>query len=112
MLRKLEGRRSHRVCDIVTEDKTRVTNTTRDEATVGGVGFPDVKPPVKFKRNRNASKQMKVSGVFVCFLFFVFGVKFGHVATILLEDRKTVTADWHINHCLPKVFQAWCKLRL
>ena len=29
----------------------------------------------------------------------------------LLEDRKTVTADWYVNHCLPKVFQAWCKRR-
>ena len=37
--------------------------------------------------------------------------KFGHVATIPLEDRKTVTADWYINHCLPKVFQAWRKRR-
>ena len=36
---------------------------------------------------------------------------FGHVATILLEDRKTVTFDWYVSHCLPKVFQAWCKWR-
>ena len=28
-----------------------------------------------------------------------------------LENRKTVTADWYANHCLSKVFQAWCKLR-
>ena len=44
--------------------------------------------------------------VVALFCFF----KFGHVATILLEDSKTVTADWYVNHCLPKVFQAWCKL--
>ena len=37
--------------------------------------------------------------------------KSGHVATILLEDRKTVNSDWCINHCLPKVFEAWCKRR-
>ena len=37
--------------------------------------------------------------------------KFGHGATIPLEDRKTVTADWYVNHCLPKVFQPWCKRR-
>ena len=55
---------------------------------------------MKFKRNRSASKQM-----IACF----FGKKIGHVATIPLEDRKTVTADWYVNHCLPKVFQAWCK---
>ena len=40
-----------------------------------------------------------------------FFAKFSHVATIPLEDRKTVTADWYVNHCLPKVFQAWCKRR-
>ena len=40
-----------------------------------------------------------------------FFAKFGHVATIPLEDRKTVTADWYVNHCLPKVFQACCKWR-
>ena len=67
----------------------------RDEATVGGVAFPDENP------NRNASKQM-----IACFC-----AKFGHVATIPLEDRKTVTADWHANHCLSTVFQAWCKRR-
>ena len=40
-----------------------------------------------------------------------FFANFGHIATIPLEDRKTVTADWYVNHCLPKVFQAWCKRR-
>ena len=40
-----------------------------------------------------------------------FFAKIGHVATIRLEDRKTVTADLYVNHCLPKVFQAWSKRR-
>ena len=40
-----------------------------------------------------------------------FFAKFGHVATITLEDRKSITADWYVNHCLPKLFQAWCKRR-
>ena len=22
-----------------------------------------------------------------------------------------VTADWYVNHCLPKIFQAWCERR-
>ena len=38
-----------------------------------------------------------------------FFAKFGHVATIPLEDTKAVKADWYVNHCLPKVFQAWCE---
>ena len=54
---------------------------------------------LKFKRNRSACKEM-----IVCFF-----ANFGHVATIPLEDRKTVTADWYVNHCMPKVLQAWCK---
>ena len=37
--------------------------------------------------------------------------KFGHVATIRLEYRKTVTADCCVNHCVPKVFHPWCKRR-
>ena len=63
--------------------------------------FSDENPPVKFKINRSVSKQMIVS----------FCAKFGQVATMPLEDRKTITADWYVNHCLPKVFQARCKRR-
>ena len=40
-----------------------------------------------------------------------FFAEFGHVATTPLEDRKLVTADWYVNHCLPTVFQAWSKRR-
>ena len=36
----------------------------------------------------------------VCF----FGIS-GHVPTIPLEDRWTVTADWYRHHYLPKVFE-------
>ena len=54
---------------------------------------------MKFKRNRSASKQM-----IACFF-----AKIGQVAAIPLEDRKTVTADRYVNHCLPKIFQAWCR---
>ena len=28
-----------------------------------------------------------------------------------LEDRKTITADWYVNHSVLKIFQAWCKRR-
>ena len=56
---------------------------------------------MKFYRNRSASKQMVA-----CFF-----AKFGHVANIPLEYIKMITADWYVNHCLPKVFLAWCKWR-
>ena len=97
MVRKFDGGRSPRVWDIVTGDETWVYQYDPDTKLQSAVWvFPDENPPVKFKRNRSASKQM-----IACFF-----AKFGHLATIPLEDRKTVTADWYVNHCLPKVFRA------
>ena len=36
-----------------------------------------------------------------------FFCKTGPVVMIPLEDRRTVNADWYINQCLPKAFDAW-----
>ena len=58
--------------------------------------FPGESPPVKLKRSRSTSKQV----------FAVFFAKFGHVTSVPLQERKTVQAEWYINICLPKVFQA------
>ena len=102
MLRKFNGERSPHAWDIVTGDKTWVYQYDPETKQQSAVWvFPDENPPVKFKRNTSASKKM-----IACFF-----AKFGQVATIPLEDRKTVTADWYVNHCLPKVFQAWCERR-
>jgi len=30
-----------------------------------------------------------------------------HVDSVPLQERKTVTAEWYINTCLTKVFEAW-----
>ena len=57
--------------------------------------FPDQSLPPKLKRPCSAQKKMDV-----CF----FGIS-GHVPTIPLEDRWTVTADWYRHHYLPKVFE-------
>ena len=100
MLRKFDRGRSPRVWDTVTGDETWVYQydpETKQQSTVWV--YQAESPPVKLKRIRRASKQM-----LGCFF-----ANFGHVATIPPEDRKTVTADWYVNHCLPKVFQAWCK---
>ena len=99
MLRKFDGGRSPRVWDIVAGDETWVYKYDPETKQSVVWVFPVENPPVKFKRNRSASKQM-----IACFF-----AKFGHVATIPLEDRKTVTADWYVNQCLPKVSQAWHK---
>ena len=99
ILRKLDGGRS-RVWDIVTGDVTWVYQYDPETKQQPAVWvFPDENSLVKLKRNRSASEQM-----IACFF-----AKIGHVTTIRLEDRKTVTADWYVNHCLPKIFQAWCK---
>ena len=100
MLRKCDGGRSPHVWDIVTGDKTWVYQYDLEMKQQSEVWvFPDENPSVKFKRNRSASKQMIAH----------FFENFGHVTAIPLEYRKAVTADWYVNHCLIKIFQAWCK---
>ena len=85
MLRKFDGGRPPRFWDIVTGDKTWVYQYDPETKQQSAVWvFPDENPPVKFKRNRSASKQMIPP----------FFAKCGHVATIPLEDRKTVMASW------------------
>ena len=98
MLRTFDGGRYPCVWDIVKGDETCVYQNDLETKQQSEVWvFPDENLPAKFKRNRSAFKQM----------IAWFSAKIGHVAIILLADRKTVTADWYVNHCLPKVFQAW-----
>ena len=63
--------------------------------------FLDENQPVKFKRNRSASQQTIVH----------FFAKSGHVATISLEERQPITADWCVSHCLPNFFLVCCTRR-
>ena len=73
ILRKFDGGRSPRVWDIVRGDETWVyqyDSETKQQSAVWV--FPDENPPVKFKRNRSASKQK-----IMCFF-----AKFGHFATM------------------------------
>ena len=37
----------------------------------------------------------------------VFFAKSDHAAPVSFQERKTVNAEWYINICLPKVFEAW-----
>ena len=102
MLRNFNEGRTPCVWDIVTGDKIWVYQYDPETKQQSAVWvFPDENRPVKFKRNRSASKQ-----TIACFF-----AKISHVATIQLEDRKTVTADWYVNHCFPKIFEAWCERR-
>ena len=36
----------------------------------------------------------------------LFVTKTGPIATVALEDRGTVTGDWYVHQCLPKVLHA------
>ena len=84
MLRKIDGGWSPHVWDIIREDKIWVCQYNPETKQQSALWvFPDDNPPVKFKRNRSASKEMVAR----------FFVKFGHVATIPLEDIKMVAAD-------------------
>lgn len=55
--------------------------------------FQDEPKPTKIVRSRSASKKMIAA-------FFSIT---GHVATIALENRRTVNADWYTTICLPEV---------
>lgn len=56
--------------------------------------FQDEPNPTKVVRGRSTSKQMVA-----CF----FGIT-GHVATVALEQRRTVNSEWYTTICLPEVF--------
>ena len=58
--------------------------------------FPGDTSPLKFKRSRSTSKQMLA----------LYIAKTGHITTIPLEERHTVTADWYVHQCLPHVLHA------
>ena len=56
--------------------------------------FSDEDRPTKVKRYRSVGRKMVAS---------FFGIS-GHVATVVLEDRRTVTSQWYATVCLPAVF--------
>ena len=102
MLKKFDGGKSRQVYEIVTGDETFVYQYDPETKQQSSVWlFQGQAPPSKFKRARSTNKQM----------IAVFFAKSGHVATIPLVERKTVTADWYINTCLPQVFEAWSTRR-
>ena len=63
--------------------------------------FPGKAPLIKFKRSKSVAKQ-----TVACFF------KSGCVATIPLEDWRTVNSDWYINCWLPKALEEWCTYQL
>ena len=97
MLQKFDGGRSERVRDIVTGNETFVYQYDPETKQQSSVWlFPSEIPPLKFKSPRSTFKQMIA-------VFF----KSDHVVSVPLQERKLVNAEWYINICLTKVFEAW-----
>ena len=56
--------------------------------------FADEQPPTKVKRPRSVGKNMVATSFSTS----------GHLATVVLEDQRTVTAKWYTEVWLPQVF--------
>lgn len=94
MLKKFNRGASNLVYNIVTGDETWIYSyepETKQQSSVWV--FQDELNPTKVVRSRSVSKKMIAA---------FFGVT-GHVATVALEDRRTVNADWYTTICLPEV---------
>lgn len=94
-LERFNSGASNLVYDIVTGDESWIYSyepETKQQSTVWV--FQEEAKPTKVTRSRSVSKQM-----IACFVS-----KTRHVATILLENRRTVNAEWYTTICLPQVF--------
>lgn len=82
--------------DICTGDESWIycyDPDTKQQSTVWV--FQNENKPTKVVRSRSAAKKMIAS-------FFQIT---GHVASVALEDRRTVNADWYVTTCLPEVLR-------
>lgn len=94
MLLKFDKGSSKLVYDICTGDESWIYSydpETKQQSTVWV--FQNEAKPTKVVRSRSASKKMIAS-------FFKIT---GHVATVALDNQKTVNADWYTTICLPNV---------
>ena len=95
MLKRFNSGDSRRVSDIVAGDDTwtyKFDPETKRQSSVWV--FPVEQPPPKVKRQRSVAKKMVAT-------FFSTS---GFLATVVLEDQRTVTARWYIEVCLTQVF--------
>ena len=102
MLEKYDSGRANSTWNIVNSDETWVYQFDPEAEAQSSVWlFPGDTPPLKFKQSRSTSKQMVA----------LYIAKTGHITTIPLEERRTVTADWYVHQCLPQVLHAVCTRR-
>ena len=94
MIEKYNSGTSKSVYNIYTGDESWIycyEPETKQQSTVWV--FQSEPNPTKVVRGRSTSKQM-----IACF----FGIN-GHVATVSLEQRRSVTSEWYTTICLPEV---------
>ncbi|CAK1599114.1 unnamed protein product [Parnassius mnemosyne] len=102
MVQRLNGGDLNAVFDILTCDESWIYYYDPDTKRQFAVWvFPSEEMPTKLKRVRSVGEKMVAS---------FFG-RTGHYATIILEDLKTVTAEWYTNNCLPVVLEKVRKKR-
>lgn len=97
MIKEYDKGRSKAVYNIVTGDESWIyayEPESKQQSTVWV--FQSEPNPTKVVRARSTAKQMVA-----CFFR-----KTGHVATIPLEQRRTVNSEWYTTICLPEVFNA------
>ena len=96
MLRKFNNGASRQTDLIITGDETWIYDyDPKTKIQSATWCFPDEPSPAKFRRTRSVGKRMVA----------VFFNKFGLVAAVPLQERRTVNANWYTTVCLPKVFQ-------
>ena len=97
MLNHFNGGESKGVWEIVSGDETWVYSFDPETKQQSAQWTPaGAAPPVKFRRERSVAKQMVA----------VFVARTGHMATIPLEQQRTVTGQWYATQCLPQVLEA------
>ena len=97
MLEKYDSGRANSAWNIVSGDETWVYQFDPEKKAQSSVWlFSGDTLPLKFKRSRSTSKQMVASYI----------AQTGHITTIPLKERRTVTADWYVHQCLLRVLHA------
>lgn len=96
MLRKYKNGCSNGVYNIVTGDETWIYcyDPEKKQQSSEWV-FEGDSRPTKIQQAKSVAKQM-----IACFFS-----KSGHVCTVLLNNKRTVNAEWYTTTCLPTVFE-------
>lgn len=93
-LKRFNVGKSKAVYNIVSGDESWIYSYEPERKHQSTVWvFDDEVKPTKVVRSRSVSKKMVAS----------FISKKGHVATIPLQEQRTVTADWYTKVCLPEM---------